>query len=1080
MPGFFLHRSNRMEQLADGLADVLCKPIASPLTPEIVVVQSLGMRKWLSLQIASRLGICANCEFPFPQNAVDQIFATLAPALVTGEEFGRDALTWRIMKLLPSLSDRRGFEPVQNYFGGTNQSLKLFQLADKLANLFDQYIVFRPQMILQWEQGNDDDWQAVLWRELIRDIGHAGHQAAKATRIAERLKKDNLAAERLPERVCLFGISSLPPFYIDLFGALGKHTEIHFFVLAPTEHYWGDILSDSDEEHLRRKLKQPDLTSAELHSDQKNTLLASLGKTGRDFQQLLEDVPRTAEFDSFNASELESDSGDQQTILSQLQSDIFNLEDAPAKRAVQPADFSIQIHSCHSPLREMEVLQDQLLALFEKVPGLTPTEIVVMMPDVKSYAPFIEAVFGAPETPDKFIPFTIADRGIRNESSLADALLRILDVVGSRFPANAVLAILETPALQRRFDLSEGDLENIRTWVDRSGIRWGIDDAHRRKLGLPALEDNTWRAGLRRLLLGYALPGNDEKLFDEILPYDHVEGTQAQTLGDFVEFCEKLFAIAADCERSRTLVEWQTFYSTLLNDFFADDEESADELRTLREVISEMGQITEQSGFDGEVSLEVSVAFLTRLLEKHETVDGFMQGKMTFCALRPMRSVPFKVVCLVGMNDGSFPRAQTAIGFDKMAMLPQRGDRNVRDDDRYLFLESMLSVREVFYISYVGQSIRDNCPLTPSVLVSELLDYLDRGFETEVGGGIEEQVLVRHKLQAFSPSYFGGGRLFSYSSENCGASRATLGPRSARSPFVEGELPELTEEWLSIDLETLSKFYSNPAEFFLKQRLSIQLRQADDALEDHEPFSIEGLDGFEIRNFIADKRLRGLQEAEVLKVLKASGSLPTGYIGECQTRSLAAEVNTFLKTVSENSTRPIPDVSFSRKIGRWELTGLIRGNYQDHILRQRCAKLKAKDLMRAWVQHLSANLIDKNRRTVVVALDDVVSFSPVANSEELLHDLLERFAVGMRKPLKFFPATSYAYANRKFTQTGRQSKTPKEVAEQEWVGRDGLGESSDPYIELVFRGLENPLDEEWEEIATKVFEPLIRSVEGNA
>ena len=453
-------------------------------------------------------------------------------------------------------------------------------------------------------------------------------------------------------------------------------------------------------------------------------------------------------------------------------------------------DRTIQVHSCHSEMREVEVLHDQLLALLADNPGLQPQDIVVMMPDVATYAPFIEAVFDTPEIQTQRIPYSIADRTARVENGIIDTFLAILELSGSRFGASSLLNILESPAVQGRFELAQADLETIRVWIDKAAIRWGIDAAHREKIGLPAFAQNTWREGLDRLLLGYALPGGNRQLFQNILPCDEIEGGLAETLGNFIEFTSRIFETAQELETARTLGGWQVTLREVVDRFFDPTEDVEREILQVRRVLESLGETGAASGFDETVELDVVLAFLTDAFGSAVSGSGFLLGAVTFCALKPMRSIPFKVIAILGMNDTAYPRKPVVTGFDLIAQNPQPGDRSVRDDDRYLFLEALLSAREVFYVSYIGQSIKDNSALPPSVLVSELLDYLDRAFEMPQERMAKEYLVTRHRLHPFNVDYFSevDERLFSYSADNCRAGEVARGARSSPRVFVSSPI----------------------------------------------------------------------------------------------------------------------------------------------------------------------------------------------------------------------------------------------------------------------------------------------------
>ena len=1035
------------------------RSLGSVFQPEIVVVQSAGMGRWLSLRLAEAHGICANVQFPFPQRFVSEIFRAALPETLATDAFDRDLLPWRIMRLLPGLLDRAEFEPVRHYLAGERPELKLYQLSNKIAEVFDRYLAFRPRMILDWDAGKDAHWQAVLWRELATA---EAHQPILAEKLAEKLHA-GLRIGHLPPRVSIFGLSALPGFYLDIVQAIAQQVEVHLFVMEPTDQWWRDIVSVREEARILKR--QPGRTAAQLHLERGNSLLASMGKLGRDFLGLVGDLEPVKHEESF----IEPDGG---TLLSQVQRDIFLLRERDATAPLLPNDESIQFHTCHSPMREMEVLHDQLLAAFEKDRSLEPRDVVVMMPDVASYAPFIEAVFDTPESEAVRIPFTIADRTARAESGVIDTFLAILDLSISRFGASSVLNILESPAVQRRFNLTESDLETIRVWLDKAAIRWGIDAAHREELGVPAFAQNSWREGLDRLLLGYAMPSGGRQLFHGILPIDEVEGGLAETLGDFIEFTDALFRTAVELKAARSLVQWQTILRQIVERFFASTDGIARELLPVRLALDSLGTVSREAAFMEVVSFDVLLAHLNRVLGDSDSGSGFLVGRVTFCALQPMRSIPFKVICLVGMTDTAYPRKSSAVGFDLIAQDPRPGDRFPRDDDRYLFLEALLSARQLFYVSYVGQSIRDNSPQPPSVLVSELLDYLSD--ETE-----RDSLVLRHRLQPFNSEYFSpDGRLFSYSAENCRASSVARAVRMDPPPFVSQPIAEPEDEWRAVELDRLCAFFRNPAQIFLRDRLGIRLPREESILEDREPFALANLSKYQINQELLARGLSGDELALRKAVVRAGGQLPPGHLGDATFCTLCLEAEAFVATVGPHAAAPPqPPAEANFDFGQWTLTGRIDGLNERGLLHYRLAKLQPKDMLRTWILHLAMNCTALTSATLI-GQDLMQFYRPVQGARDLLRDLLEIYSLGLRVPLPFFPQSSYAFAAQVVRPVGKDEPLVK--ARRSWEGdqrRDIRSESDDVYLQLAFRNVADPLGPEWQAMALRIFQPLLEAVE---
>ena len=1092
-----IYTSNRMEQLVDGLAGVVARPLASPFARETIVVQSKGMQRWLSMELASRFGAWANGDFPFPNAFVWRLFRDLIAGLPDKSPYDPAVLTWRVMGLLPAMLGRPGFEPLAAYLGGgakdgagetaalplcaSNTGLKLFQLSEKIADTFDQYTLFRPELLSGWEAGRGDDWQSALWRELVAQTD-APHRARVRDDFARMLLAPGFDRGLLPSRVSLFGVSYLPQFHLDVFALLARHAEVNLFLLSPCAEYWGDLVS------ARERARQPQSPEP---GDEGNPLLSSLGRLGRDFSDtvLSLDAPVLAQNDQYVPAGYGA-------MLHALQSDILLLRSpTDGLLPLSPADRSLRFHSCHSPMREVEVLHDQLLACLEEDPTLAPRDILVMTPDIETYAPMISAVFDGVEDVRQRIPYSIADRGIRRDGDAAEALLAILALPGGRFGVTSVLDILESPPVGRRFEISGNELETVRDWLVQTGVRWGLDEEDRARRGAPPYRDNSWRAGLDRLLLGFAMP-DEGRLFAGILPFDGVEGEGASILGRFAEFVESLAAACRELERPRRPEEWVATVRSLLDTLLAVDEEGAREMVAISRVLDDLVDCQRSAQFSGEVTLDMFRSWMAEQLEREDRGLGFLTGSGTFCAMLPMRSIPFRVIALLGMNDGAFPRQNRPPGFDLMARHPRRGDRSLRDEDRYLFLEAILSARDRLHISFVGQGIRDNAEIPPSVLVSELVDYVEARFEVCLGetscspsaepvngegksetgqprGVATELVFVRHPLQPFSPAYFTGQReLFSYSMENCAALREKFAGKRTDPPFLSRPLPD-APEFRDITIATLLRFFDNPVKFLLMNRLGIRLGGAAAPLEEREPFSLDHLDNYGLKQELVAACLEGGVMEDLLPVARGRGILPPARHGDLLFADLRREAAGFAEKVRARAGTMtfLPPLEVELELEGFRLSGRIAGIAPERLVRYRCARMKGKDQFRLWVEHLILNTVADPaypRESLLIMADRCITLSPVADAGQQLANLLGWFRAGLSEPLRFFPETSLAY--------GAKGEWNPDRARRAWEGSEfAKGEGEDPYLDLCFRR-EDPLAGDFDRIARELLSGMLASM----
>ena len=1094
--GLRLFTSNRLETLAENLSEVLKAPLSSPLDKEVIIVQSRGMERWVSMRLAHHLGISANISFAFPKAFVARVMSAVMPEFQQNQATDPDTMAWKIMGLLPSFVKSPGFETIDVYLSGSDAAdegrglpfnLKLFQLAERIAHVFDQYLIFRPEMVMSWEAGGtgekDEKWQAEVWRALMKG-DYFYHPARLRDDFLKKMQYQSIDVDLLPERISVFGISSLPRFHLEIIHALASSIEVNFFLMSPSQEFWLDIRSDREMRRelsrVREKTGRKSPTEEALYLERGNSLLSSLGSLGREFFGCMSDF-QAEYYDSF-------EDGGERNVLSAVQSDMLNLRDRGRKEddpqlSISHDDSSIQIHSCHSKMREVEILYDNVLAMFEEDPSLMPKDILVMTPDIEAYAPFIQAVFDIPESRESSerqrIPFSIADISVKTEVEITDTFFEILDLFGSRFEVSRIISILESTYVGRKFDLSEKDVAVIRWWVGDTRIYWGIDGENRRHIGLPSFSENTWKAGLERLLLGYAMPQKDDRLFEGVLPYDNIEGGEAAALGRFLTFIDELFRQANDLGRLMTIDDWSRTLIGILDKFFQvdDDMESEKGLHVFRQKLRGLEGMQVNAGFRGAVGIDVIKYYLRHVLAEEMLGSGFLTGGMTFCAMLPMRSIPFKVICLLGMNNNSFPRQSRSLGFDLMLKSPRPGDPSRRNDDRYLFLEAILSARERLYISYIGQSIEDNSLIPPSVLVSELLDYIKQGFEIS-GKDIFPHVVTKHRLQAFNPQYFrGDSRLFSYSEEDCRGASSLLNPSASPSVFLDGVLYEPGDEWKTVDLNDLMSFFRNPARFILQRRLCVTLEDEAEQLREQELFDLTGLAKYSLEQTLVEKALAGWNLDDYFAVAKASGQLPYGTVGSYRYGSLAQDVDVFAESIRPYIIKErLSPLDINMEISGFMLTGRIDSIHAGGVTHFRYARLKAMDFLQAWLRQLVLNAVGKDgypRQSYLFGSAGAWEYTPVDEPEEILARLLKIYRMGLSKPLKFFPDSSWAYAQAVLIK-GKSKDRGAEEARKIWERSDfgeRPGECEDPYFGLCFRNVD-PLDIEFQGIAEEIFAPL--------
>lgn len=1036
------HESNRLERLAKAFAQIYNLPRNGALAPEWVVLQNYGMARWLSLQLADQLGIAAHLQFLFPAEFMWGLLRRILKQLPDTAPYSPGVLVWRIYAELEEAGE--GYPELAAYLKSAD-SVRLFELARQLEKVFDQYLLYRPDWIEDWEKGFQDHWQARLWRKLGKD-NQGLHWVALQHVFLQRLKQSPPEQFQglLPQRVSFFGLAELSPGYLRLIKSVASLTDVHFFLMNPCRQYWGDIVTE------RSKLAMPE--EVEPYLEVGNPLLASWGRQGRDFFDFLEGLGKDRTDQDFHLI------GGQ--LLHQIQGDILDLRDRTADPESLTADASVRINNCHTPMRELEVLHDQLLAWFESDPGLTPSDIVVMTPDLERYAPAIEAVFS---TAEPRIPYTLADRSQFSSEPLAEIVAALLELPDSRYEVNRILALLEYQPVRQQAGLSQQEASQIGDWCRQTRICWGIDAGMRADLKLPETDEHTWWQGLKRLLLG-AVYDSDEP-FQGCYAHPELEGSLAVALGRFIAWSEGLFELRSWLQERLPLPEWLARLEALLERMVGSSQAMVDGRQRLRDDLHDLLQQSEGGGYGKPLEFLLVRKLILNCLRRPNEKASYLTGGVTFCALTPMRSIPFAKVCLIGMNDGEFPRPEPRYSFDLSARHYRRGDRSKRLEDRYLFLESLLAARQTFYVSYVGQSVRDNQELSPSVLVSELLDYIERGY------GIDRsRLVVRHPLQSFSRRYFEGSQLYTYRDF-----KLDQAPAPSR-PFLSHPLPAM-EPTRQLALADLIQFWRHPVRWFCQQRLRIDLSAALALLPEREPFDIARSDRRQLRQVVIDGLRQQQPQAALELRLRGYGLLPHGPPGN---QRLVQEIELGQRLLAKQASATSMAVITTTLAGGCEVSGTVAltGEGRRQVLLH--SEPYVAEWLGLWLEHLLL-CADQLQETYIVYADDKLQLKefclkPVPDPVDRLETLYQGLLEGQTRPLRFFPKSAREYAEARFNPRSRSDPLVK--ARAIWHGNDHpqavRPEKQDPYLWLVFRGDDKVLDEEFKRWAEEVWGALFQ------
>lgn len=1002
---FYLHTSNRIELLAKQLAFIAQeRPLPGPLDQETVMTLNTGMAKWLRFEIAQITGISFGWEFPFPNHLFQRIAKGFDPRFGEWADYDEAQVQWELYDLLSQIDGDPQFSLVNAY--SRRSSRHRLRLSTKLAGLYGKYLLYRPDRVIGWENGRGQrDWQGELWRRLCKRIYGPQPPYRHTAGLWELLRNSPQAQPKgdlasWPCRISVFGVSSLPPVYLDLLEAVSYKRPVHIFLLQPTDLYWADLKSKKSLAKASRKRRSSDNAAfpefPDDFFDMGNPLLPSLGKQGQAFLDLILDkdpIHDDSLFEQPNPA----------TQLGCLHVDLLTLENRSlSEKPSYPFpkyDKSIQIHSCSSARREVETLWDYLVDCFAKNANLKASDIFVMAPDIQVYASHLESVFEQGKSSGIEIPLSIADRYGPRESNFLAGALSLLNLVSARASVGEILDILRSPIIHQAFDFDESEIDIIENWIRGSGTVWGWDADHRGSFNAFATDRNTWKEFRHRLAAGIAFNDRSILVGGQISPLPDVEGGSTQTAGRFIEFLDFLEGIYLFGATTDTVSNWNRRLGSLFERLSPEDRIESlryfDALATLQSTLPDKSTVP----VDGKDAL----TRVAEALERSSPTVGFLTGRITCCSLKPMRSIPAKLICLLGMSGEQFPRRPDQLPFDLLVSQPRRGDRNPKEEDKQYFLETLISAREGLFISFQGISSVNENRKEPSSVVSLLIDYLDSA------EGITENAptMIRHKRQSYDPDYFSNSGLYTYSASRARKSKSFLIGDQRETAASDQAPPILHEnESLPVSIDSLIRFFKDPSKYFIQSVAGARFVEQEELWPETDSISQEPLDRHQIRQLFAEAIQSG-QPIDSIRpsLISAIKLLPPGHLGKLAFDSIKEQARV-VDSLWESVEAPRPDrlENLDLTLGNHRIQGQLRLNANQKFNYSLVpGKLNGKTRIETWILHLLANSIYKLETRIYSLNEDQISiaYSPLEDSESILLELLEIFQGGRVQPIPF-------------------------------------------------------------------------------
>ncbi|GAB3362996.1 exodeoxyribonuclease V subunit gamma [Arachidicoccus ginsenosidivorans] len=1006
---FQLKASNSLEELAKSLYFDLHEYNGNVFRPYYIVTQTDGMNNWLGTKLAEWQGIAAGIAYLKPNDLIFKIYLLLggtAQTIMSG-----DNLCWLLFHLMGTPEFMAKFPKVASYYVLTeeksqdqiaidNARIKRLGLAKKVADLFDQYQIYRTDMIMAWNKGQQggqelEAWQFYLWEKInIKDQDNTGRGKrvfADKNEIADFIEKaiqqNQTEVARLLEKmpaVFIFGISLLTEYHLHIFDLLAGKMQIYFYLLNPAPaDYWYDDLSEKRLIFLRKLGKVASDQTAQGHP-----LLQSMGKVIKDTFGML--FKKDEILNSYEA--LPEILPEEDSLLHKLQLSIYENrtpdKETPLFAIEDIKDGSLSIHACYSPLREVESLYNFLVYLIDrKKQSLSARDIVVMVSDIDHYAAYIRAVFD--HAPYRF-PYKIADERFTESDSISSALESLLLLESSAFTAETVLRLLDSSYIRSHLGITR--LELLREVLEQAGIRFGIEGNY--------TDDSvyvSWNYGLKRIMYGICMMSDQQvgEGPEGFYPLNLVEGSDSEQVIQFVAFVQDLMDMLERREQDRTLSGWADFVKQLLEKFILKEEQQGDE--EFEYLAALLADYNSSEAFFGEaISFGVFMESFGQRLITASRNSNFASGGVTFCSLIPMRSIPFKVVALLGLDYDKFPRKEQSLGFNLMEIQKRPGDRNVKANDKHLFLETILSARDYLYISYIGRNIKDNTDLPASSLVEELIEYIVAECRVEKPAEkkeIRKAIIFKHALHHFSPMQSGDVPQYLH-----------LVSDTENEIQDKAATADLESDTTDLNLDRFIGFLINPIKGYLNQVLGIYYGQRTDVLKEEEIFELNNLQLYQYKGELIDLNEEEAWEDYRDKGVK-TGKLPlknSSRVAMIELLETVSPVRVLFETQIAGAA--VREVHVNYSCDGISISGKLR-LYGDKLILLSWSKKEMKTLLQGYIQYLMLLVSDIHAELVIISSkqNQVFLAQPLNKQRaiESLNQLIELYQRGQNGILPF-------------------------------------------------------------------------------
>ncbi|XBC44247.1 MAG: exodeoxyribonuclease V subunit gamma [Buchnera aphidicola (Schlechtendalia peitan)] len=1086
---FILYKSYRFDLLLKKACSIFIQnPLHNPLNSEIFVTPNAQIDYWIKIFIANKYLITANINFLKFNTFVWKIFQNFSSHNYSNLEFTRYYLIWKMMNL-------KNIKHFSNFISKSNSKIKLFEILSFLSKTFEQYLIYRPDWIKKWQENSkkqnnthaSTNQYEVLWIELIKYMNSKHQSTWNFSNILFYLEnkfKKKLNITQFPPRIFIFENTYLTPYHLIILKQISQLCDIHFFYTTPYQY----------EEQLLSKFNK--IKKCNINLTQKNA--ADLLKTTRKFKIFIQ--KKINIHNSMNYIASWGEYGLENTVLLNLiqkkQVNIFNTKETTCllqkiqkniiqnnflknnninkinihnekKYKIFKNDKSLAIHVCLTLRREIEVLHDNLLNILNTNHDILFHDILIISKNINIYTPYIYSIFNKINGKN-YIPFFIlSDTYLENKTTIFKIVIEMLDLPNISLDNEKILNLLSNVFILKKFKIKSKEIIILHKIIQQSCITFEADSTNETYESHINHEYNNLSIGEENIFLGRAMNDINYITWNKNVPYQYLSTKHYKIFGKFVTFSILLKKWKKILSTEKSLKHWKILFEQFLQDFFINDDSEKQEIIFIKKQWNKIIDPGIRENYKGKISIKILKNELLNYNSQKINIHGCFSGKVTFCNGFKLRSIPFKVICILGMHEKFVIQKTSTSNLSLMYQYPRICDPHRPNKYKYLFLETLLSTKKFLLISYYKNSEHTNSIHEQSLIINQLFLYISKNFyiskkynnkcKCQNINKLLLHIYYFHTNELYSTkNFYHNYKFHSFSQTWFKISQLT---RTYKNNF-EKPLPKI--QYKHINMFNLISFWKNPIRYFFNQRLHVKLNLITTNNLYQEDYFIKAIDRYWINVDILNFLLYRKSIKKLFLYYKYKGIIPSGNIGKIYWNNQLSLITPLYEKINLQKKK-LRNKKFCIQTGIHFLYGLLKNINTTGLLRWTPSIIKNTDIISLWLEHLVYCCIYNTGDSIMFGLKNTnLTFHRLKKNQasHLLNKYVSGYIEGMTKPILLTNTginwINYIYdKNNKNISTKKQHiQKAKSIMLQTWEGNNWKkGEKDDLYIKRTISTL---------------------------